>query len=923
MGVVYLAHDPELDRKVAIKVLHPGRSGSIEMLRARLQREAQAMARLSHPNVVSIYDVGVDAGRLFLAMELVEGTTLRQWQGATGRSWREVVACYLEAGRGLSAAHSAGLIHRDFKADNVLISANGAALVADFGLAHLEDGTPASGIEGALAAGTPAYMAPEQWLGRPVDARVDQFAFCVALYEGLYGVLPFGAAPAVDDRVRRTVSDEHSMPTTPPLWSQRDERCVRTLSGQLLPPPRTSQVPPAIARALARGLAREPAERYASLRELLDRLERLTRPASSRRSQWMGGLALGAVVATLAWWLTSGSAGRAADPCADAAAPAAAVWGPQRVSSLRAAFEATRRAGAGETARRVERELTGYRDRWAEMRRQACQATRRGVQSAALLDLRMACLDRRLGELGGVISALTGAAGGADASGAWLDQAIEAAQGLTPLTACADARELTEATPLPAGAAARAEVLALEARLDAVDGLHRTGAYRQAIAQLEPLLEEARRRGHAPTLARALELYALLSRQTDAAAAAETAAREAVRVAAASRSSAIEAAAWMDLLFVIGHFDGRAGEALALQPAAESAVARVADPRLRARLAVTIGRILVEHGDDRKALEVVTPALQLAGAELGLDHLDRIALLQMLGGAQYRLGEMELALATNREVLAARERVLGADHPSVGVALTATGVCLNALGRYVEARQDLERAVSILEAAFGPDHSQVATALNNLAGSVSEEGKFEEARRLFERVVAIRERIYGADSEPVASGLGNVGQMLIEQGRGEEAERLLRRSLAIREAKFGPEHQRLVPTLSNLAWALDITGRCAQAVPTYDRAVAIAEKHYGRDHELVASPLSGRGLCLIARAPHAAVRDLERAVALQKDERDPALLAMTRFGLARALRRLGGDQERARQLAAQARGYYAGLDDTEELAKIDAWLGGR
>ena len=214
MGVVYSTYDPELNRRVALKLVRrvPGR-GSTEQ--ARLLREGQALARLSHPNVVAVYDVGVHDDRVFVAMELVEGETLRAWVARASRTWREILGVFVQAGRGLAAAHAAGIIHRDFKPDNVLVGADGRVRVADFGLAH-EEGAPlvATGVvggevssEGASSmsltargslVGTPRYMSPEQIGRESLDARTDQFAFCASLWEALHGSPPFGSEDLLD-----------------------------------------------------------------------------------------------------------------------------------------------------------------------------------------------------------------------------------------------------------------------------------------------------------------------------------------------------------------------------------------------------------------------------------------------------------------------------------------------------------------------------------------------------------------------------------------------------------------------------------------------------------------------------------------------------------------------------------------------------
>src|SRR5258707_610263 len=217
MGVVYAAYDPELDRKVAVKLLRAeaDTKSNARAAQARLLREAQAMARLSHPNVISVHDVGALGTQVFIAMEFVEGKTLTRWLKEKPLTPREIVQTFLQAGKGLAAAHAAGLVHRDFKPDNVLIGNDGRIKVLDFGLARavedvvgdaptLPPQVVASGLStprqlearltrsGAFL-GTPAYMAPEQLLGKTIDARADQFSFCVALYEALYGERPFAA----------------------------------------------------------------------------------------------------------------------------------------------------------------------------------------------------------------------------------------------------------------------------------------------------------------------------------------------------------------------------------------------------------------------------------------------------------------------------------------------------------------------------------------------------------------------------------------------------------------------------------------------------------------------------------------------------------------------------------------------------------
>jgi serine/threonine protein kinase/formylglycine-generating enzyme required for sulfatase activity len=300
MGVVYAAYDPELDRKVAIKLLRPSEGrGDPAKRQARLVREAKAMAKLSHANVGAIFDVGVHEGQVFLAIEYLPGGTLRSWLEAEKRPWREIVRMFIEVGNGLAAAHAEGLIHRDFKPDNVLLDKAGKPKVVDFGLVRLtaaidvsmtgslddadlpiaETAIPASAPIGAAAltrtgalAGTPAYMAPEQFLGKPIDERTDQFAFCIALYEALYGERPFSGDTVI------AIADS-------------------VTEGRIRAASKNSEVPNWVRTCLLRGLQVRPAERYPGFEQLLSGLS--NDPIARRKRLFVGVSASTAVLAGL------------------------------------------------------------------------------------------------------------------------------------------------------------------------------------------------------------------------------------------------------------------------------------------------------------------------------------------------------------------------------------------------------------------------------------------------------------------------------------------------------------------------------------------------------------------------------------------------------------------------------------------------
>ncbi|MEX1362301.1 MAG: protein kinase, partial [Nannocystaceae bacterium] len=303
MGVVYAARDPELSRELAVKVLHRSVDEADERARARLLREARAMAQVSHPNLVTIYDVGSSDGQVFIAMELIVGQTLGQWRLRGDHGWREIVQRYCEAGRGLQAAHEQGLVHRDFKPGNVLLSDRGRVQVVDFGLARAVTTDEVAPIDATASAplatqhalaldltrtgtmvGTPAYMAPEQFQGQPTDPRTDQFALCVALWEALFDQRPFEGTTM-----------------TALMFS--------VLEGRRRPAPANTEVPEPVIRALERGLRVDPSERFADMNALLQALQAATSaaPGTTPRSpaRWLAGIGVVAVAvaATVAVWM--------------------------------------------------------------------------------------------------------------------------------------------------------------------------------------------------------------------------------------------------------------------------------------------------------------------------------------------------------------------------------------------------------------------------------------------------------------------------------------------------------------------------------------------------------------------------------------------------------------------------------------------
>ncbi len=339
MGIVYAAWDEALDRKVALKVVRPGSDAEAQ---ERLVREAKAMAAVRHPNVVTVFEVGEVAAGVYIAMEYLRGGTLRQWlREHPDAGWRTTLALFVQAGQGLAAAHAAGVVHRDFKPDNVLMEGD-RACVGDFGLARAaeSESVPATEHDESTLAGTPAYMAPEQ----TSSAAADQYGLCVALWEGLFGVLPFEDDPTGTPRTGRAGAN----------------------------------VPLRVRRVLERGLQPDPQRRFPSVRALLETLEQAARP----RPWGFLAVAVAGVVASAAGWTAE------SDPCGRLGESWETGWNTQERQRLRADFEKTGAPYAAQSFERFERRIDDYASRWADAATEVCAHPDRphAVQKRRCLD---------------------------------------------------------------------------------------------------------------------------------------------------------------------------------------------------------------------------------------------------------------------------------------------------------------------------------------------------------------------------------------------------------------------------------------------------------------------------------------------------------------------------------------------------------
>jgi serine/threonine-protein kinase len=874
MGEVVAVYDSRLDRRVALKLLRrdwdPGLSQ--HDLETRMLREAQAMARLSHPNVVAIYDVGtLEDGAIFIAMEMVEGQTLRHWSDQAPHTWRETLDVYLEAGRGLAAAHEAGLVHRDFKPENVLVGKDGRVRVTDFGLARAgttappvaSSNTPLPLPPGALDSpltlqgtllGTPRYMAPELLRAGPADARSDLFAFCVALYEALYRQHPFSGATQA-------------------------ESTAAQLEGRVKPPPAHTDVPGWVERTLVQGLRADAAQRPASMQKLVAALEvdLDARRRARRRKTALVALVTG--LAGLTLW--SALLHPEQEPgCASMERRLTGTWDETVKARMKRAFLGTRLPYAQDTFTRTASLLDGYTGTWVRMRTEACEALQE--PSPGKLDvLKVDCLERRRGQLRELTELF---ARGPDRDN--LSKAVQVVQSLPPLSACADVKALTATVPLPEEPSVRAAVETLRVQVDRLAALRMAGQYREALAPSEELLPRVEQVGYGPLVAQALYEAASLKDQGGDYAGAEALARRAILVAARSKDRVMVAKAWTLLFREVGWRQARYQEAQGLTLAMESAVEVADDDETRADSLNDQAIAFQEMGRYEEARGLYERALELRRNVLGPEHPKVISALNNLGVALGALGKYEEARAAYEQALSLRRKTLGPDNPLVANSYSNLGTALGQLGKHEEARDLYEHALAIRKNALGPEHPDVATSRNNLAVALDALGRYEEARKELESALAIREKLLKPEHPDIANTLNNLGNAFRGLGRYEEARRRLERALVLREKVLGADHPDVATTLNDLGQVLRLLKKYPEARSRHVRALAIQEKALEAGHPDIALSLNGLGNVLRDLGKYEEARALhERALALREKALGPGhpLVAESRETLARTL----------------------------------------
>jgi eukaryotic-like serine/threonine-protein kinase len=714
-ATVFAAWDPRLERQVAVKVLHRDS--------ALLQDEARLMARLSHPNIVAVYEVAEWQGRLVLVMELVPGGTLREWLRGQP-PLREVLRVFEALAFALTAAHAAGVMHRDFKPDNVLLDAQGMPRLSDFGLSRLA--TTLS--ERAVIVGTPAYLAPAQLDGKPGDEAADQFAFCVSLWEAVTKERPFRGS---------TLQQLRKAHLSPPLKS------------------RGARMPRWLEAVLRKGMSADPAQRFPSMRALALALRR--GPATTRRA----AIAVGALVvlASVAWQLSRG------DPCEGVGTEFAAAVNPARLLAIDRQFAGSGVSYSSISSAEVGRVLQDAATRLSAESRALCEdSARKGASGLSAGVVQSRCLTRRGRDLEALVEAFE------RADRVTVERSVAATLNLVPAETCRDVHE----------SAVTEEETRKRLEIAALRPLIWTGQWAELTKRLNQLRPQltAFDGGIVATEWRWLEAYEAVSLERSEGL---ERSRACVGAALASRSDAIAAECLLYLAMLEAGIRRQPETGRASLEVAKALLGRTPHtPREEMALAMTEIMILRAEGRHDVALEAARQrattfsrtygdqhyntltmlgleAYELASIEryaeardlyqrvfdvfrrtLGEHQPKSLLVLEAMGFLDLRLERLDLALVELTEVLEAHTASLGPDSYLAAHARVNRGAVLARLGRLDEAQSELERAMAVYVRDRGPKHLIVAEPTEELARVAMSRGLPSVAVSYLEKAVAIR-----------------------------------------------------------------------------------------------------------------------------------------------------------------------------------------
>lgn len=896
MGVVYEARDPDLDRKVALKVL---RATALDPSRAeRFVLEARALAKLRHPNVVTVYEVGSDGETRFIVMDLVQGGTLGSWL-KTPRSWQDIVRMFIGAGQGLQAAHDAGLVHRDFKPDNVLVE-NELPRVVDFGLAAGADdpltttlGT--SPLESSEAGrctqtggfvGTPVYMAPEQARGETTPAA-DQYAFCVALFEALEGRRPHADAEPKGLEAMLAARETRipaGIPRNAPRW---------------------------LRRAIVRGLAPSPVERWPSMNDLLLTLQRVEGAGRRRTIAVAGALALTAAAAgagTL-WGDTAEGA------CSSAANPLHEAWSNARRTELQRVFEDMDLPYAADTWQRVEPRLESYAQQWERAAERACIADLAAPDPAPPLNqARQRCLGRRKSDFTSLLATF------ATLDAETLDRAIDAAATIPAVSTCDDAALLRE--QLERGSERQLAPPSLYDLVAASDVAFRIGKDDTALREAGEALDGAKAIPDLELATLASLVVAKVQQRGGELEEATASASDAVEAAELLGDTKLRAQAQLQLLDILTdrrEFDSSAR----LARFTRASVLRLGNPLpMLLELQLRDGWLAHNKGDVEAALELFEQAEALAREQdaTGYDLLGRS--LRGQGNSLSELGRYDESIAVQQHAVELLGLRLGTATPRVIQARMDVATALSNYGRSQEAVALAKSTLADANTLAGEESVLAARAQGTLGIAYATHGMLTEAEPLLRAASTTLEKKLGPKNTTVAQGWTALARVLAYLDRPQEAIEVLEHAREIMSATLPPTHTDFIYVHTNLTEAHLTLEQWQDAVEAAQRAESIVTVHFSGDNGRLAPIQLLRATALRGAGQLDASAELLRSVItkLQATDAQPAQIANASYELALTLAEQD-DAAQAKRLMHDARAMFAGLGTHQfRLAKIDSWL---
>ncbi|MEM6988995.1 MAG: serine/threonine-protein kinase [Myxococcota bacterium] len=907
MGVVYAARDPDLDRTVAVKVVRGPKVSS--QARSRVLREAQAIARIQHPNVIHVYETGTHGDEVYLAMEYVEGVTLGAWLAEGTRTLDDVLRVFRAAGRGLAAAHAAGVMHRDFKPDNVLVDTQGRVRVLDFGLARgsaeseeREAGYRDTAEEPSLLAspitatgslmGTPAYMSPEQAMGKQATLRADQFSFCVALWEAAYGQRPWASHEGIDLIYALREA-------TPPD-----------------PPPSEKTIPRRMHRVLLRGLQHRASDRFETMDALLAALPPDSLTARRRHWQVAGFGTLG-VLGVGATYLAAGEGDTA--KCPNAGDYLKGIWDADARADLEATFREFDLSYIDVAWERTSKTLDEYADEWVIAYSTTCDALVQSEERDPLLLEQGACLRWRLQQLNATVGVLH------DADAQLLGETVQVLSTLGPIAACEDPEAMRNILRLPDDPQTAKAAQEIRIQIAQADAYAAALDFDASLELATAAVEQARELGDQPVLAEALvRLGSAQNKQYSDQG--EAALREAIEIAAASGHNRAAADAWLRLAESLSSTQSKFDEAVNMMSAAEFAFRQSGgDPRRRAALltywaGLETARFNFDAAEakfvEAEALLVEAGATDSPGYAQVLSRWSGLAQHQMDFDRSHELAERALELT---------QQIYGPGHAKTTGALVQLASANMQLGRLTEARALYESMLTAWSTVDAEDRS--AAFVIDLIGVVDErEGKFEDALRRHKRALEIREAVLVPNHPETGASHHNLGNLLVMMGRNDEARGHFERAISIERVTVGEKHAQYANSMAGLSIVNHRAGNFDDARKQIDTTIEIYSEIHGPDSELVVGGLVARAAIEAdAGDLDAAISGYRRALALGVGKPWPQHLGDAEFGIAKAQALRGDAEAEIEASASKAAQYYekAGDQRAGEQAKLETWRASR